>query len=1592
MADPNQAGSTLADLQAELERRGLAVPKGTAPAAAPAAPAQVPAVDAMGNVTGGDSATVSAPASDPVGAATTDIAKGLAVEGVPAAIRGVSGAVKETGDLINEAVGGAGDLARKAGVPDALVRGFEQAHAAGPLGMGATAAQWLGGKVQGIFDKPETVTGGLVEGVSQFLTGMLGPGKVFALERLGAKTLTKLGSEVVDGAVKHGWKGRMVEGMAKGAIADFTVFDGAEARLSNLVEEHTQLLEPVTSFLAARPDDNQALGRMKNAVEGLMLGPAADLFLLGVAKLKMGRILGTGADASTTTPLVEQAEEVVRRLRESGAASPEDIKHADEIVREMRAWHGSPYEFDKMEYRPKTGEGSEAFGAGGYVADAQGVATYYRDLGISEPREEVAKAVANSGNGQYLSDRVVRLLEDDEALNDLFDKAVMLHGKPGGAEALKELQAKLPEGQKSGHLYEVKVKHGPDEFLHWDEKFSEQPAAAKAKLEAVAKEHGIEIGLDPKRKADLEAELARLQRELDSIPMDGPKGWNAYSPQAEAVARPLIDSIDAIKAELKFADPTGEQIYRALSDTLGGDDAASQALKEAGLPGHRFLDQNSRGSQVPEMAHEVLQRAGGDVEQAIKLVEETKRTGSPNEAELRMWDDVADFLRGNDKRTRNTVVYDPENSVEILTRNGEQVGSRKAANEGLDAAPYSTDLKEPGRVDTGPLTFKAGDVLPKTSKEMTEATQAALDARFAVAGEEMVRTGGKFNFRTLNGPEDVKAALNAITAAAERMIEATRGGAHRPLKETLKDAEDFADTMMTSRDALLVVMGNDAKTVLHLDARLHAYKQFMLQAVDDAAEAASRALSLKGQAGAAQASAEAMHSATIASQIVSMVKGIETNVARTMSAQRLVKQTDPRLSMLGDYTQLAEQLAKGTIDSGDEKLLRSIAGLKDNPKGFVKFMERTFGQRTNAAFNEWYLNALLSGPKTHVANFLSNTLMTAYRPMERAVAGAFQWNDVGPRVAFQRMTDEYHGLMISLFDAMKVSGTAFKMNQSMLDPHNGKHLDPTGANIGGLSARNFGLTHDFYDASGKLIRTETTPILSSLADGIQTVVGIPSRLLTTSDEFFKQINYRSYLYADAAQEARAANLSPGTREFADFVAEKMTQGFDGPGLTGQAARTDIGKEALQASREATFTQDLEYGISRWLQGATNEHPIAKLVVPFVRTPVNLFRFAWKRTPIIQFAEEGFRKDFFAGGERAAKAKAQMVMGGAMFGMAAFLAYNDIITGSLSVNPEIRKGQEATGMKEYAIKIGDEYFQYNRLDPQATILGLAADFVTAVSHIGKRESEEIAYGYTMALAKNLSSKTYVQGLTNMFNAFGDAISGRSDHGLRSFVNRTVSSVAVPSILNAAKNDELLREARSVGDAIKARLPGYSKDVPPVRNFLGQVVEAPKGLGPDFASPIGYSRAKHDPVYDELAAIMTESNHPLSRIMPQFKGTKIDLRDVKLETGQSAYDRLQQLLWESGVYDSLKREITGPAWKSMQSGSLDYEMSKGSKLWTVNYIVQKHKDVARDMLLAESPKLLAMYQGELGRSKSEGTMGAQPRVYQPPGFLSSVFGNQ
>jgi hypothetical protein len=243
----------------------------------------------------------------------------------------------------------------------------------------------------------------------------------------------------------------------------------------------------------------------------------------------------------------------------------------------------------------------------------------------------------------------------------------------------------------------------------------------------------------------------------------------------------------------------------------------------------------------------------------------------------------------------------------------------------------------------------------------------------------------------------------------------------------------------------------------------------------------------------------------------------------------------------------------------------------------------------------------------------------------------------------------------------------------------------------------------------------------------------------------------------------------------------------------------------------------------------------------------------------------------------------------------------MLTGGGPGNEEERKRLVEAGWQPYSIITTREdgtkvYTSYRRLEPLGTLLGLTADFANIAGATDDEGNEEIAAAALLSLTRNLTSKTYLQGLAE----FGQLI-GRPDKAAAWLRQRAASHV--PSIISGATSvsEDSMKDARTVMEAVKARIPILASDIRPRRDFFGQPVTPPAGFvgfnRPDgdetsdriykMLSPVAYNVQASDEARNELARLAYGFSQP-----PTTMGG-LDLLKFTKDDGQDAYDRYLEL---------------------------------------------------------------------------------------------------
>lgn len=652
-------------------------------------------------------------------------------------------------------------------------------------------------------------------------------------------------------------------------------------------------------------------------------------------------------------------------------------------------------------------------------------------------------------------------------------------------------------------------------------------------------------------------------------------------------------------------------------------------------------------------------------------------------------------------------------------------------------------------------------------------------------------------------------------------------------------------------------------------------------------------------------------------------------------------------------TETARALASWRIPVGDSvERLRDIAGVLDQAGGpevsrelaervaalakagmhneLASVVEKTAYATTRDAMLEGWINGLLSNPATHMANTVSNTSVMFLRMAERATAAkiASVLGDSGS-VAAGEASAQWHGLVTGLKDALRYSWKAAKTGDSGYGL--GKIETPRTPAIGSEA---FGLSSSGWMGRG--------------ADMLGSIVRTPGRALQAEDEFFKTLGYRMELHAHALRQA-ASEVNAGSIAD-DAVGARIAEIVANP-------PRNIRLAAIDAATYQTFT-NAPGKLAQSLSRITGQYPALKVILPFVRTPANILNFTFERTPLAPLMHD-FRSSIAAGGPRRDLALAQLGLGTSVMMATADLALNGGITGRGPTEKGERQALSRSGWQPYSVKVGDRWFTYNRLDPVGSLLGLSADVVDALRNaqhdaLDDPDTERLAVATSIAIAGNLVNKTYLSGLSSVFEAMSDP----GAHG-EATIQRMVGSVVPAGVASAnrAFNDPYIREVYSMLDAIKARTPGLSDELGPRRNLWGEALKYESGIGSayDFMAPVYTKPGAKEPIDEEILRIGANITMPSRKTA--FNGARIDLTQYPKAYSryiELAGNELKHPAWGLGAKDYLNAVVTG-----RHPLSAVYEIKSdgpdGGKDLFIRDALSQYRELARKQLLEEFPEL-------------------------------------
>lgn len=868
---------------------------------------------------------------------------------------------------------------------------------------------------------------------------------------------------------------------------------------------------------------------------------------------------------------------------------------------------------------------------------------------------------------------------------------------------------------------------------------------------------------------------------------------------------------------------------------------------------------------------------------------------------------VTEFLES--KPTDSEAIGRFKNALEGLGVGGAMQGAFVAAMKGMRALkeikpkpPTPEAVAEQVKVGLAPLgNPTAPPVTVRAVPKGDVAPEGLISAGKAQNGNDVF-----INFARIEAADDVKSVLQKAANAFKGDIEESQRGV-----QSFEATKALADDMgMTVDDLISRPRGkNGARTPFTSEEALAARRIYTASG--------TKLMELAQKATAPNAGQidlfnfrkmMATHYA-----IQQEVIGARTETARALSSWRIG--AEGGAAQLRMIEQAMETAGPESARMANELVRLQAAGA--TPGAIGQYVRKSAFGTVIQGVREVYVNGLLSNPLTHIVNSASNLGTLLLSTGERAVAARISRMTGSNAVELGEAQAMLHGIVEGQNDAWRLAYKTLK-------------------------------TGETTDLLGKIDQPRTAAIASGRDDAfgksvnmIGAVVRVPGLLMASADQYFKAVNYRANLHALAVRQAASEGLFG--KPFGERVAQIVADPPESMRIEGADAalyntfNNSMGwfGKALMSVRES----------GGWLNPTW-------LVATFIRTPVNIASYSFQRTPLAPLVGQ-WRADIAAGGARRDIALARMATGTMIMGTAQALVDTGQVTGALPSDQNEAALWRREGRQAYSVKIGDNWYSYNRADPFGMVMGFAGDIQQTlkrgdVAPDDVDEWQEVTAAGIAAISNTAMEKTFMRGYAQFVEMLSDP-----RRYAASEINSVVSGFIPYSAAIGATSrlyDPTVRDAKTPLDVVMAKFPALAARVIPRRDLWGAEVTDPHNVY-NALSPLRASTEAASPIDKELDRL---------RVYPEGIGWKTSINGVAINFSENpqALDEYRRLAgngwkhpaWGMGLKDFLDATVTGGG----QMSSV-YKMysdgEQGGKAAFIRSWITKYREGAGQALLSD-----------------------------------------
>lgn len=623
------------------------------------------------------------------------------------------------------------------------------------------------------------------------------------------------------------------------------------------------------------------------------------------------------------------------------------------------------------------------------------------------------------------------------------------------------------------------------------------------------------------------------------------------------------------------------------------------------------------------------------------------------------------------------------------------------------------------------------------------------------------------------------------------------------------------------------------------------------------------------------------------------------------------------------------------VAKNSDEILKAAKGVNFNDLNQATNFYRKFVKPNLTEWNDLIrYNSMLSSPNTHINNMASNAQGTGLiAPIEKTVLGGVDFLKSSitgqPR---QYMAGEGIKYAQGYYSSVGKAAHAFA------DVLRGKSMS------GNPDLRNIPLT------TGGIPRAA------------ENVLSFPLKMLEASDQFFQTLTKGGVEKSLTYRASKGVKVLNPQIKASEEAAYRLFRGDTGNKTQG----------------EVLNGLDLVTNTIMKVRNSNNKvaSTIAKFTLPFVKTPMNLFKQGIEYSPV------GFSTMWGAKNKEEQFTKA--LMGTAIGVGSAMLLGSDRLTWAEPVSQKQKNAFRAAGMQPYSVKIGDNWVSYSKLHP---LISFNLAIVAAV----KNAMDKKTIGDTQA-------ETILSGLANVWQFYADqsfvknigdfvASAQGSTNGIAQIAsNYALQEVPFRAMMGWVTRlvDKFQRVPDENADIVTkqmqyflAQIPGLSQTLPTRNDAQGNPIENPNRVLNAFSpARVTTENSEKKKIFDGIMQKSLETRNKndlvlqaksqakggqVGNIIVANDGSTIDLTPPTKGTGIDAFSNENwrytkaREIWKNR--DKIPQDQLQQALKKLgadqQDTEYDYKATHTNDVKT-QYIMSKATTMPHDTLLGELVK--------------------------------------